>query len=105
MSGIEAFKTNMEIMAELGRRLRQYRLQQNLPIADVARNAGLSATTVINLENGGNPRLESMVRVLRVLGRLEALDAFLPVPEISPIQLARLRGHPRQRARKPRRGD
>lgn len=104
MSNITYSNTNDEVMREIGSRLRQYRLQQNLPISDVARQAGLSAPTVINVENGRNPRLDSVVRMMRVLGRLEALDAFLPPPLISPIQMARLKGRTRQRARRPRRG-
>jgi len=104
MTGIISSNTNQEIMTEIGRRLRQYRLRQNIPIAEVARHAGLSAPTVINVENGRNPRLGSIVRVLRVLGRLEALDAFLPDPLVSPIQLANLKGRGRQRARRPVRG-
>lgn len=103
MTNITNVNTNTEIMTEIGRRLRQYRLQQNIPIAELARDAGLSAPTVINVENGRNPRLGSIVRVLRVLGRLESLDAFLPDPMISPIQLASLKGRGRQRARRPNR--
>lgn len=101
MINMSNVNTNKEIMTEIGRRLRQYRLQQNIPIAEVARNAGLSAPTVINVENGRNPRLGSIVRVLRALGRLESLDAFLPDPLVSPIQLASLKGRGRQRARRP----
>jgi putative transcriptional regulator len=38
------------------------------------------------------------VRILRAMGRLSALDAFLPEPEVSPIQVAKLKGRERQRA-------
>ena len=102
MTSITYANTSDEVMREIGARLRQFRLQQNLPVADVARDAGLSALTVINAEKGRNPRLGSVVRLLRALGRLEALEAFLPPPMISPIELARLKGRTRQRARRPR---
>jgi putative transcriptional regulator len=102
MSVITYTNTTEEVMAELGRRVRDFRLQQNLTVAEVALKAGLSVSAISNIENGRNPRLESIVRALRVLGRLESLDAFLPPPLVSPIQLAQLKGRPRRRARKRR---
>lgn len=42
--------------------------------------------------------MATLLAVLRALGRLESLDGFLPEPEISPIQLAELKGKRRQRA-------
>ena len=41
-----------EILAELGRRIRRYRLQQNLSQADLARDAGLGTRTIRNVESG-----------------------------------------------------
>ena len=91
--------TDIEILRELGSRLRAYRLQQNLTVATVAERAGVNPNTVLNAEAGRNSRLGTLVRLLRVYGRLEAVDAFLPAPGVSPLQLARRQGHPRQRAR------
>ncbi len=67
--------------------------------ARVGERAELSTTTVINAESGRNPTLATLVRILRVLGRLEALDSFLPEPKVSPMALLE-RGSrsPRQRA-------
>jgi hypothetical protein len=49
-----------------------------------------------------NPRLETLVKLLRALDRLESLDAFLPAPGLSPLQLLELRGKQRRRASRPR---
>jgi transcriptional regulator with XRE-family HTH domain len=95
--------TTEEILAEIGQRLERYRLQQNRPLGEVAAEAGISLRTAIRAEAGGNPTLATVVRILRALGRLDALDAFLPPPLVSPIQLAALSGQERQRAGKPRR--
>ena len=92
--------TLKEMLIEFGNRLRAYRLQQNLSVRDVATRAGLNRNTVVNAEAGKNPRLETVLRLLRVYGRVEALDAFLPQPTLSPLQLARSRGRIRKRARK-----
>jgi transcriptional regulator with XRE-family HTH domain len=96
--------TDKEVARELGARLRAYRLQQNLGVAEVAKRAGLNRNTIVNAEAGKNPRLHTVARLLRAYGRLEALDAFLPPPAISPLQLVRNRGRLRKRARARRGG-
>ncbi|MEP6590420.1 MAG: helix-turn-helix transcriptional regulator [Gemmatimonadota bacterium] len=97
--------TDGEVVREIGERLQRYRLQQNRTLEEVARVAGVSYRTARRAEAGENrPSLVTVVQLLRALGRLEALDAFLPAPTISPIQMARLGGRVRQRARSPRSG-
>jgi transcriptional regulator with XRE-family HTH domain len=88
----------------VGDRLRRYRLGQNLTVAEVAERTGLNRNTVINAEGGRNPRLGTVVRLLRAYGRLETLDAFLPAPPVSPLQVIRDRARPRKRARRRRDG-
>lgn len=78
-----------DIMEELGRRLARLRKARGLTQADAARQAGLDRSTVSRAENGDNPNLLTVVRLLRVYGRLGALDAFIPEPEVSPIELIR----------------
>ena len=95
-------KPDQDLLAEFGARLRRYRLQQNLTVTNVARRAGVNRNTVVNAEAGRNPRLETVIRLLRVYGRLDALDAFLPPPGLSPLELAETGGRSRRRAR-PRR--
>ena len=87
-----------EILAEIGRRLRRYRLQQNLTQASLARDAGIGTRTLRNVENGGDTQLVTVLRILRSLGRLDALDAFLPRPGVSPMELLRSGGRQRRRA-------
>lgn len=103
MDQLKVTATTDEVMLELGRRLQRYRLQQNRTLEDVAAAAGITMVTVSRAEAGKNPTLATVVRILRALGRLDALDAFLPPSLVSPIQLAALSGRERQRARRPRR--
>ena len=100
MTIILNLNTNDEVMREFGVRLRGYRLRQNRLQGEIARLAGVTPATVVNAEAGKNLRLESIVRILRALGQLEALNDFLPEPTVSPIQLLALHGKVRQRARK-----
>jgi transcriptional regulator with XRE-family HTH domain len=103
MTEIKPTATTDEILRELGRRLQQYRLQQNRTLESVATDAGIGSATMVRAEAGERPTLATLIKILRALGRLDALDAFLPAPLVSPLQLAALRDQERQRAGTPRR--
>ncbi len=90
--------TDQAVIRELGMRLRQRRLDANLTRDQVAGESGLSSDTVRNAEQGANISLESLVRLLRVLGRLDELSSILDSSGPSPVELARNRGNLRQRA-------
>ena len=85
------------IAEELGERLKQARLNQNLTQAEVAESVGVSRRQVLNAEKG-KAQLEEFVAILRALNLTGHLELFLPKRQISPLQLARLQGRQRQRA-------
>jgi putative transcriptional regulator len=91
------YKSPSAIAEELGARLKQARLNANKPQADVAELAGVSRKAVINAEKG-RATLEVFIAIMGALNLTSQLDNFLPVQDISPIQLARLQGRRRQRA-------
>jgi transcriptional regulator with XRE-family HTH domain len=82
-------RTDAEILAELGRRLAQLRRAAGLTQAESAERAALDRSTVSRAEQGDNPNLLTVVRLLRVYGRLGALEAFIPEPGVSPMALVR----------------
>ena len=77
--------TDREVMRELGRRLAALREAQRLTMLEAAEQAALSRQTLYRAERGQNPTLLTIVRLLRVYGRLAALESFIPEPEISPM--------------------
>ena len=87
------------ISVELGRRLKQARLNANITQSDLASRTGLNRTTIISAEKG-KAQLENFIVILSALNMTKQLNLFLPEQEISPIQLAKLRGLERQRASK-----
>lgn len=91
-------KSDKTLLRELGGRLKQLRLNQNLSQEQVARAAGVGRTTVVKLEGGQPVTLLRFVQVLRALGALEQLDRFLPEPGAGPLQLLELKGKRRRRA-------
>lgn len=98
MATIVATSRTPDVLRELGTRLKTLRLQQNLRVQDLAAESGVSPRTLDRLEAGQSVGTENLVRVMRGLGRLQAFEAFVPVPEVSPYEIARLRGKVRQRA-------
>ncbi len=94
--------TPFAIAEEIGSRLRQARLNADLTQAEVALRAGLNRRTVLNAEKG-KVQLENLVAILVSMNMVEQLNVFLPPQEISPLQLAKLKGKERQRASKSKR--
>jgi transcriptional regulator with XRE-family HTH domain len=90
--------TDKAVMAELADRIRRERLNRNITQKDLWERAGVSKKVVQQFESGNGCTLDSLVKILRALGRLDQLDAFLPDPGISPIQLAAMAGRQRRRA-------
>lgn len=89
---------NQAVLREIGVRIRRERLNQNLTQETLAQQAGVSRRVILDLEGGKGCGLSSFIEILRALRKLDQLDAFIPDPGISPIQLAKLRGRERQRA-------
>ena len=87
------------IAEELGTRLKRARLRADLTQSEVAARSGLSRKTVLNAEKG-KVQLENFVAILVAMDMVEHLNMFLPVQEISPIQMAKLKGKQRQQASK-----
>lgn len=84
--------TDPEILEVLGRRLKRLRVSRDLTMEEAADQGGLSAKTVSRAERGENPTLLTVLRLLRVYGRVAALEQFIPEPEVSPMALIRRRG-------------
>lgn len=59
-----------------------------MTMEDVATLAGVSVQTVRALEAGKGGRVESLIRIVRALGRTAWLEAFRPPVKISPLQIA-----------------
>jgi DNA-binding XRE family transcriptional regulator len=77
----------LEHAAELGRRLRQLRLDARLPATHVADEAGVCRTTVWHLETGRRrTRRSTLVRLLQAVGRPDLVEELVAVagPALAP---------------------
>jgi transcriptional regulator with XRE-family HTH domain len=95
---IEGYLTDDAVLSELGARLERTRLERNLSQRELAEEAGVERKAVQRIEAGEPVQLTSFIRALRALGLLDALDALVPEPLASPIELLKLRGKRRRRA-------
>jgi len=92
------------ILTELGLRAQQYRIGMNLTQMELAKQAGVSRSTVERLEAGHSVQLDKLLRILRALRLSANLDQLIPEAGLRPIQLADMKIETRQRAYKRKSG-
>lgn len=95
---IEGLLTDETILAELGKRLAQRRLELKLSQAGLAEQAGISKRTLERIEAGATTQFSTLIRILRVLELLDGLEALVPETGPRPMDLLKLKGRQRQRA-------
>ena len=92
-----------EILQTLGGRIRTQRLAQGISQQVLADRAGLSLGAVHQLEGSGQSGLDTLVRVLFVLGIVDELEDLFVLRQQSIAQMERANG-PARRQRAPRQG-
>lgn len=98
---IEFFTASSDaIIDALCKRLDEIRLSRNISQADLAKEAGVSRSTMTRMADGKAISLDSFVRVMIALRLTDHLAALLPDPGIRPIERVQLEGTERQRARR-----
>jgi transcriptional regulator with XRE-family HTH domain len=93
------------ILAEIGERVAQRRLELQLTQAGLAEQAGVAKRTVERIEAGSSAQMSSVIRVFRVLDILPGLDRIIPEAGPGPMDLLKRKGKVRRRASGSRRPD
>lgn len=85
----------------LSERIEELRLQRNITQSRLAREAGVSRSTITRLvQEGKGISLDSFIRILKALQLAHNLESLLPDPGLSPLaELEKGGNAPRQRAR------
>lgn len=83
---------------QVGLFIKHHRLEQNKTQKSVAEAASISRSTLSLLEKGETVTLPTLIQVLRVLDKLEVMDAFDIKQSISPLALAKAEKSKRKRA-------
>jgi len=81
--------TPSEWEAELGRQVRELRLRQDIDQQRLSEQAGVALNVIKRLEGGKGITVLSLIKILRVLGRIDWLLTLAPVVSISPMQMLR----------------
>src|SRR4051812_25145519 len=101
---ITADLTDSAVLLEMGERLKRRRIDAALTQARLAEEAGVSKRTVERMEAGHSVDCTMLLRVLRVLKLIDALDQLMPDAQQSPLVLLKSRGRTRLRATHSRTG-
>jgi transcriptional regulator with XRE-family HTH domain len=99
-SYINYYLLSDKAIAELiGSYVKHHRLHQNRTQHLLARDAGISRSTLSLLERGETVTLATLIQVLRVLDKLDVMEVFSIQQTISPLALAKQQKSQRKRAR------
>ncbi|MHA6288449.1 helix-turn-helix transcriptional regulator [Maricaulis sp. CAU 1757] len=91
-----------ELAATIGSRLESYRIARSIRQADLAREAGISRSTLHRIESGKGGTLENLLRVLRALGLDNRMADLIPDASLSPLDPRSADAAPRKRVSRPR---
>lgn len=91
--------SDIVILQNIGKKIKTWRLSQNMSQARLALLSELSQSTITGLEAGKGISLTGLTRILRVLGKLDALIPFLEEEPISPIEYEKIIEGKKQRQR------
>ena len=93
--------SNPEILSELGRRFKEYRLSNMLTQKEAAEKAGVSLITLRQFENGKsyNINMGNFLALLRIVDCLDQVNELLPEIPLSAYAMDRLFGNKPKRIR------
>ena len=72
------------IQRRIGEKLKAVRLKQNITQQSLADSAEVSLSTVKKIENGEIKSFGSLLRVMRILGKLDAIQSLVEEEQLSP---------------------
>jgi len=86
------------IIREIGKRIRQLRLNKNISQQSLSEKTGIHRVTLSKIERGQKISLLTIIQILRGLDELQRLDNIIPSEKLSPLQIARFHEKERKRA-------
>ncbi|MCY3879929.1 MAG: helix-turn-helix transcriptional regulator [Rhodobacteraceae bacterium] len=90
----------------LSERIEEIRLKQNVTQARLAREAGVSRSTITRLvQKGKGISLDSFIRILKALHLAHNLGTLLPDPGLSPLEELKRANQPSRRRARARKRD
>ena len=78
--------TDAVILSRIGNKLRTVRLKQNITQQSLSEAANVSLSSIKKLEKGEIRSFDSLLRVLRILGKLDILQPLVEEEQLSPSE-------------------
>jgi transcriptional regulator with XRE-family HTH domain len=94
------YASDVALLTIIGEFIKHHRLEQNKTQSQLAEEAGINRTTLVEFEQGKRSNTLTLIQLLRALNQLQVLEAFKVERQLSPLQLAKLEQSQRQRASK-----
>ncbi|WP_317896563.1 helix-turn-helix transcriptional regulator [Aurantibacillus circumpalustris] len=93
-------QSDSAILKTLSAYIKHHRLEQNKSQSQLALEAGINRSTLIEFEKGKHANLITFIQLLRALNLLSVLNSFQINQQISPLILAEAEMAKRKRASK-----
>jgi len=90
--------SDLSLLEDIGNFIRQQRLEQDKTQSQLAEEAGICRSTLVELEQGKRSNTITLIQVLRALSKLEVFENFRKSAKVSPLLLAKLERESRKRA-------
>lgn len=74
------------ILSKIGMKIKTLRLKQNITQKSLAEAANVSLFSIKSIENGEIKSFDSLLRVLRVLGKLDVFQPLVEEEQLSPSE-------------------
>ena len=79
--------TDQQIVSKIGSNIRRYRLELNMTRQELSERTNISVATIEKVENGRNFNINTLIRCLRILDKLDMLTDLTSDRELTPFQL------------------
>lgn len=96
--------TPEELAVLLGEHLRRSRVLRRFTQAEMAALANVSERSISALECGTGSTVATLLRIMKALDKLSALDALVPIPSVDPLSMLK-GGKPQYRRVRKRKGE
>ena len=74
------------ILSRIGNKLRAVRLKQNITQQSLSETANVSLSSIKKMEKGEIRSFDSLLRVMRILGKLDILQPLVEEDQLSPTE-------------------
>lgn len=83
---INIFANDVQILLELGERLKLARIRAGMTQNQLAEQSGVAKSTVERAERGESIQIQSLIKLLRALNCIGGLETLLPNTEATPLE-------------------